>query len=98
MRISARLPTTAAALVFLTLSTTTARLETRPFALTVDSIMRGPALVGYAPTGLRWSGDSSKLYFEWRHAGDDEASTWVVGRGGGQPRKLSDAERKTAPP
>ena len=24
------------------------------FELTVDSIMRGPKLVGYPPTGLRW--------------------------------------------
>ena len=40
--------------------------------------MRGPKLVGYPPTGLRWSGDSSRLYFEWRRPGEDEASTWVV--------------------
>jgi dipeptidyl aminopeptidase/acylaminoacyl peptidase len=68
------------------------------FPLTVDSIMRGPKLVGYPPTGLRWSGDSSRLYFEWRQADDDEASTWVVSRDGGQPRKLSDEERRSAPP
>ena len=29
------------------------------FELSVDSIMRGPKLVGYPPTGLRWSGDST---------------------------------------
>jgi dipeptidyl aminopeptidase/acylaminoacyl peptidase len=69
-----------------------------PFPLTVDSIMRGPKLVGYPPSALRWSGDSSRLYFEWRQAGDDEASTWVVARDGGQPRKLTDEERRTAPP
>jgi len=34
------------------------------FELTVDSIMRGPRLVGYPPSGLRWSGDSARLYFE----------------------------------
>ncbi len=68
------------------------------FLLTVDSIMRGPQLVGYPPTGLRWSGDSSRLYFEWRQADDDETSTWVVARDGGQPRKLSDQERRSAPP
>ena len=68
------------------------------FELTVDSIMRGPKLVGYPPTGLRWSGDSSRLYFEWRTAGDDEASTWVVARDGGAPRKLTDEERRSAPP
>lgn len=27
----------------------------RPFELTVDRIMRGPDLVGWTPTGLRWS-------------------------------------------
>src|SRR5260370_420169 len=68
------------------------------FELTVDSIMRGPKLVGYPPTGLRWSGDSSRLYYEWRRPGEDETSTWVVGRDGGEPKKLSDAERRSAPP
>ena len=68
------------------------------FELTVDSIMRGPKLVGYPPTGLRWSGDSARLYFDWRRPGEDEASTWVVAREGGEPRRLTDAERRTAPP
>ena len=31
-------------------------------------------------------------------ADDDETSTWVVARDGGQPRKLSDQERRSAPP
>jgi dipeptidyl aminopeptidase/acylaminoacyl peptidase len=67
------------------------------FALSVDSIMRGPALVGYPPSDLRWSGDSKELYFEWRMPGEDEAATWVVARDGGPPRRLSDDERKLAP-
>ena len=66
-------------------------------ALTVDSIMRGPALVGYPPSDLRWSGDSKELYFEWRMPKDDEAATWVVSRAGGRPRRLSDDERRNAP-
>src|SRR5207244_3360668 len=68
------------------------------FQLTVDSIMRGPKLVGSPPTRLRWSGDSARLYFEWRRPGEDDPSTWVVGHGGGEPRKLSDGERRDAPP
>src|SRR4051812_1090765 len=73
------------------------RAASVPFPLTVDGIMRGPKLVGYPQTGLRWSGDSARLYFEWRRPGDDEASTYVVGRDGAEaPRKLSDAERKLA--
>ena len=70
----------------------------KPFALTVDSIMRGPELVGNPPGNLRWSGDSKELYFEWLIPKDDQASTWVVGREGGAPRRLSEAERRLAPP
>ena len=71
--------------------------EARPFELGVDSIMRGVDLVGYPPSGLRFSGDSKELFFEWRKPGDDEAATYVVARAGGEPRRLSDAERKLAP-
>ena len=68
------------------------------FPLTVDSIMRGPDLVGYPPSGLRWSGDSTRLYFEWQGRGDDEAATWVVAADGSGLRRLSEEERHRAPP
>ena len=68
------------------------------FELTVDSIMRGSDLVGYPPTGLRWAADSQKLYFDWRKPKEDKASTYVVGRAGGTPRKLSEDEAKNIPP
>ncbi len=68
------------------------------FALSVDSIMRGPDLVGYPPENLRWSADSQKLFFDWRKPGDEEASTYVVGRDGGSPVKLTDAQKKLTPP
>jgi dipeptidyl aminopeptidase/acylaminoacyl peptidase len=68
------------------------------FELTVDSIMRGPDLVGYPPTGLRWSPDSKNLYFEWRKPGEDESSTYVVARDGGEPRKLTEEQSKEVPP
>ena len=38
----------------------------KKFDLTIDNIMRGPDLVGYEPTGVRWSPDSSKIYFSWK--------------------------------
>jgi dipeptidyl aminopeptidase/acylaminoacyl peptidase len=72
--------------------------DAAPFRLTVDAVMEGPKLVGYPPSGLRWSGDSQRLFFEWRLRDDDEAATWVVPRAGGQPRRLTDEERKSAPP
>jgi dipeptidyl aminopeptidase/acylaminoacyl peptidase len=67
------------------------------FPLTVDSIMRGPELVGYPPSDLRWSGDSKELYFEWRMPKEDTAATWVVSRDGGTPRRLTDEQRRLAP-
>src|SRR5512137_2791043 len=66
--------------------------------LTVDSIMRGPDLVGYPPTGLRWSGDSRDLFFEWRKPGEKESATYVLSQNTTSPRRLTDEERKLAPP
>ncbi len=88
-----------------TLDAQTARVvpaSARPVAATfdlgVDSIMRGPELVGHPPSGLRWSGDGARLYFEWRVRGEDETATWVVNADGAGLRRLSDEERKLAPP
>ena len=66
--------------------------------LTVDSIMRGPDLVGYPPSGLRWSGDSRDLFFEWRKPGEQESATYVLSQNTTAPRRLTDEERKLAPP
>jgi len=66
--------------------------------LTVDSIMRGPDLVGYPPSGLRWSGDSRDLFFEWRKPGEKESATYVLSQNTTAPRRLTDEERKLAPP
>jgi len=98
MHISSRVTTALAVAAVVTFAEPTAQLADSPFSLTVDSIMRGPKLVGYPPTGLRWSGDSARLYFEWRRPGEDEPSTWVVARDGGEPRRLTDGERRSAPP
>jgi dipeptidyl aminopeptidase/acylaminoacyl peptidase len=99
MHVSGRFSPAAGIVLILVLGAPSARTAPPPrFELTVDSIMRGPKLVGYPQTALRWSGDSARLYFEWRRPGDDEAATYVVARDGGEPRKLTDAERRSAPP
>lgn len=69
----------------------------KPFDLSVASIMRGPKLVGYAPDGIRWAGDSKEFWFEWRQIDDKETSTWVANAATGASRKLTEAERKAAP-
>ena len=50
--------------------------------LTVDSIMRGPKLLGSPPSAVRWSKDSSKVYFTWQKAADERSFTYVVNRDG----------------
>ena len=71
------------------------------FELTVDSIMRGPRLVGYPPTGVYWSQDSQRVYFRWKQADEPrlkETSLYVVNRDGSGLRRLTDEEAKQAPP
>src|ERR1041385_1506230 len=73
----------------------------KPFELTVDSIMRGPRLVGYPPGGVYWSQDSQRIYFRWKQADEPrlkEASLYVVNRDGSGLRRLTDEESKQAPP
>jgi dipeptidyl aminopeptidase/acylaminoacyl peptidase len=79
-------------------------LQARPannFALTIDNIMRGAALVGYEPSQVRWSADSQRIYFQWKQPTDKEDApldTYVVNRDGSGLRKLSDEEARLAPP
>ena len=70
-------------------------------SLTVDTIMRGPQLAGYAPRSLRWSLDGQAVYFEWKQYTDpveENYDTYVVGRDGKGLRKLTDEEAKHATP
>ena len=71
------------------------------FALTIDNIMRGSALVGFEPSQVRWSADSERIYFQWKQATDKEDApldTYVVNRDGSGLRKLSGEEARLAPP
>lgn len=55
------------------------------FPLTIESIMRGPGLVGQAPRNLRWSADGSQLGFQWaKPDGKDEPryQSYIVNRDG----------------
>ena len=73
----------------------------KAFELTVDSIMRGPDLVGYPPTGVYWSQDSRQVYFRWKRAGEPrlkETDLYVVNADGTGLRRLSEDEARKAPP
>ena len=70
-------------------------------ALTVEGIMRGPALVGYEPTGVRWSYDGGRILFQWKRSTDQEIApldTYTVNRDGSGLRKLNDEEVRQLPP
>jgi dipeptidyl aminopeptidase/acylaminoacyl peptidase len=73
----------------------------KKFELTVDSIMRGPDLVGYPPADVRWSRDGRRVYFRWKRAGEPrtkEPDLYVVNRDGSGLRRLAEEEAKQAPP
>src|SRR5437763_28883 len=77
------------------------RTPAKKFELSVDSVMRGPDLVGYAPAGVYWSQDSRRVYFRWKRAGEPrlkEADLYVVSSDGTGLRKLTDEEARQAPP
>ena len=85
----------------LTIAQQPAAPPAKKFELTVDSIMRGPRLVGYAPTNVYWSQDSQKVYFRWKQADESrlkETSLYVVNRDGAGLRRLSEDEARLAPP
>src|SRR4051812_41830888 len=60
--------------------------------LTVDGIMRGPKLIGTSPAAVRWSKDSSKIYFTWQKAGEERSGTFVVNRDGSGLKLLTQDE------
>ncbi len=73
----------------------------KKFELTIDSIMRGPDLVGFEPNRVYWSQDSQRVYFRWKRAGEPrlkEPDLYVTNRDGSGLRKLSEDDAKQAPP
>jgi dipeptidyl aminopeptidase/acylaminoacyl peptidase len=94
-------PLLAASAVTLLIAPLTMLRGQKHFALTIDNIMRGPNLVGYEPSNVRWSGDDERIYFEWKQASEPiekPMDTYVVDRDGSGLHKLSDEETRLAPP
>jgi dipeptidyl aminopeptidase/acylaminoacyl peptidase len=63
--------------------------------LSVDGIMRGPKLIGASPSAVRWSKDSSKIYFTWQKAGEERSGTWVVNKDGSGLKLMTPEEVRT---
>jgi dipeptidyl aminopeptidase/acylaminoacyl peptidase len=62
--------------------------------LTIDGIMRGPKLVGTSPSAVRWSRDSSTIYFSWQKPDEERASTWAIKKDGTGLTKLTDDQAR----
>jgi dipeptidyl aminopeptidase/acylaminoacyl peptidase len=78
-----------------------AHAQQQKFDLTIDNIMRGPGLVGWSPEDVRWTPDGAKAFFSWKLYSDPlekDRDTYVVNRDGSGLRKLSEEEKKDAPP
>jgi dipeptidyl aminopeptidase/acylaminoacyl peptidase len=75
--------------------------SSKRFDLTIDNIMRGNGLIGYEPRAVRWSGDSQRIWFQWKSANEPrekDFDTYVVNRDGSGLKKLSEQEARNAPP
>ena len=69
-----------------------------PFTLSVDGIMKGQKLIGSAPSAIRFSPDSSKIYFSWQKPDEERANTWVVNRDGSDLKQLTAEDVRQIPP
>jgi dipeptidyl aminopeptidase/acylaminoacyl peptidase len=73
-------------------------LRAQQFDLTVQNIMRGPELVGVAPSNVRFSADGRDVYFRWRNANADTlVQDYRVGVAGGEPVRLPRHAADTIP-
>jgi dipeptidyl aminopeptidase/acylaminoacyl peptidase len=88
-----RLGTAALAAVVLTAGAASAQVaapeRTRAgFELTVENIMRGPELVGTAPSRIRWAPDGRSVYFVWKPPEEQAEGLYRVDRDGGRPERV----------
>jgi len=47
-------------------------------SLSVEKIMRDPKWMGVSPTGIHWSNDSKKLYFDWNPENAERSALYAI--------------------
>jgi dipeptidyl aminopeptidase/acylaminoacyl peptidase len=67
------------------------KLET----LTIEKIMRDPRWIGVAPSNIRWSDDSKKLYFNWNPSNTDRDELFAITPANTRPAKIDISEQHT---
>jgi dipeptidyl aminopeptidase/acylaminoacyl peptidase len=68
------------------------------FELTIDTIMKGPELIGTAPSSVMWSVDGKKLYFRWQKQGEKRAEFFAISPSNLKPQKITPEELLKVPP
>jgi dipeptidyl aminopeptidase/acylaminoacyl peptidase len=66
--------------------------------LTIEKIMRDPKWIGTSPSGIRWSDDSKKIYFNWNPDANIRESLYSATPGNTTPQKVGIDEQKTLVP
>ena len=70
------------------------RLDT----LTIEKIMRDPKWIGVAPSNIRWSDDSKKIYFNWNPESKYRDELYSITTGNIEPEKVSLDEHRDMVP
>ncbi|MCR8561580.1 prolyl oligopeptidase family serine peptidase [Mucilaginibacter sp. BJC16-A38] len=57
--------------------------------LSIEKIMRDPKWIGVAPSNIRWSDDSKKIYFNWNPENADRDQLYAITPSNIKPEKVS---------
>ncbi|MDP9076700.1 MAG: prolyl oligopeptidase family serine peptidase [Bacteroidota bacterium] len=66
--------------------------------LSIEKIMRDPKWIGVAPSNIRWSDDSKKIYFNWNPENADRDQLFAITPSNIKPEKVSIEEQKALIP
>jgi hypothetical protein len=69
----------------------------KPLVLSVESIMRGPDLVGTEPSVVGWSMDGQKFYFRWKKPAEKTAEVYFITPKDFTPKKAAADELQNRP-
>jgi dipeptidyl aminopeptidase/acylaminoacyl peptidase len=66
--------------------------------LTIEKIMRDPKWIGVAPSNIRWSDDSRKVYFNWNPKSAGRDGLFYITPANIKPVQLTTEEERSLPP
>lgn len=64
----------------------------------LELIMEGEDFFGAQPRGVRWDGDGSRFWLNWKRWNEEERGTWEYDLASGELRRLTEDEAEMVPP